>query len=284
MSTATPSAWSRPSTRPRSARSATTGREAVAAPVARARGRPRRLPRRRALPLESEILGRRVLVTPAPSRGGEIVLEILASLEALDSWSLHGEARAVALAYERSWPGALSGTTHISVVDAEGRAAALSSTLGSGSGVFRGGAQLNNMLGRARRHRRGAAGARRAAPEHDDPDARARGRPARGSSSAAPAPCGWRARSPRSRGGSSRARTSPGDRGSAAARRRDDAASRGWLASATTCATLPPRRGTSSAGTGSTSSSAACRRSRGRRADAGGRRRPAPRRRGRGRP
>lgn len=98
-------------------------------------------------PLESEILGRRVLVTPVPSRGGEIVLEILAGLEALEEWSLHGEARAVALAYERSWPGSLSGTTHISVVDGEGRAAALSSTLGSGSGLFRGGTQLNNMLG-----------------------------------------------------------------------------------------------------------------------------------------
>jgi len=33
------------------------------------------------------------------------------------------------------------------VIDAAGNAAALSSTLGSGSGVFRGGAQLNNMLG-----------------------------------------------------------------------------------------------------------------------------------------
>ena len=98
-------------------------------------------------PLESEVLGARVLVTPAPSRGGEIVLEILASLESLEPWSLHSEARAVALAYERSWPGALTGTTHVSVVDAEGRAAALSSTLGSGSGVFRGGTQLNNMLG-----------------------------------------------------------------------------------------------------------------------------------------
>jgi gamma-glutamyltranspeptidase / glutathione hydrolase len=98
-------------------------------------------------PLESEFLGMRVLVTPAPSRGGEIVLEILGGLESLEEWSLHGEARAVALAYERSWPGAVSGTTHISVVDAGGVAAALSSTLGSGSGVFRGGAQLNNMLG-----------------------------------------------------------------------------------------------------------------------------------------
>jgi len=98
-------------------------------------------------PLESEFEGRRVLVTPAPSRGGEIVLEILGAFEALDTWSLHGEARAVAVAYERSWPGAPTGTTHVSVVDADGRAAALSSTLGSGSGVFRGGTQLNNMLG-----------------------------------------------------------------------------------------------------------------------------------------
>lgn len=98
-------------------------------------------------PLASEILGLDVLVTPAPSRGGEIVLEILGALESLERWSLHGEARAVAVAYERSWPGTPTGTTHISVVDADGRAAALSSTLGSGSGVFRGGTQLNNMLG-----------------------------------------------------------------------------------------------------------------------------------------
>ena len=65
----------------------------------------------------------------------------------IDVWSLQQEAEAVAAAYERSWQGALTGTTHISVVDGEGRCAALSSTLGSGSGVFRGGAQLNNMLG-----------------------------------------------------------------------------------------------------------------------------------------
>ena len=41
----------------------------------------------------------------------------------------------------------VAGTTHISVIDADGNAAALSSTLGSGSGIFRGGTQLNNMLG-----------------------------------------------------------------------------------------------------------------------------------------
>jgi gamma-glutamyltranspeptidase/glutathione hydrolase len=41
----------------------------------------------------------------------------------------------------------LTGTTQVSVIDAAGDAVALSSTLGSGSGVFRGGTQLNNMLG-----------------------------------------------------------------------------------------------------------------------------------------
>jgi gamma-glutamyltranspeptidase / glutathione hydrolase len=98
-------------------------------------------------PFRTEVLGLEVLVTPTPSRGGEIVLEILGALEVLETWSLQGEALAVARAYERSWPGTMSGTTHISVLDSEGRAAALSSTLGSGSGVFRGGTQLNNMLG-----------------------------------------------------------------------------------------------------------------------------------------
>lgn len=98
-------------------------------------------------PLRRDLLGVSVLTTPGPSRGGLIVLEILEALASLDEWSLHGEAEVVAAAYERSWPGALTGTTHISVVDGAGAAAALSSTLGSGSGVFRGGTQLNNMLG-----------------------------------------------------------------------------------------------------------------------------------------
>ena len=40
-----------------------------------------------------------------------------------------------------------TGTTHVSVVDSDGAAIGLSSTLGSGSGVFRHGFQLNNMLG-----------------------------------------------------------------------------------------------------------------------------------------
>jgi gamma-glutamyltranspeptidase / glutathione hydrolase len=98
-------------------------------------------------PLRADVAGSEVLATPSPSRGGAIVLGVLGSLASLDSWSLHDEARAIGLAYERSAAGPLTGTTHISVVDAEGAAASLSSTLGSGSGVFRGGTQLNNMLG-----------------------------------------------------------------------------------------------------------------------------------------
>ncbi len=88
-----------------------------------------------------------MLTPPAPSRGGRIVVEILELLAAADDPSLHDEAKAMQSAYGSSGPGPLTGTTHISVIDASGTTAALSSTLGSGSGVFRGGAQLNNMLG-----------------------------------------------------------------------------------------------------------------------------------------
>ena len=98
-------------------------------------------------PLVRDLLGVSVLTTPPPSRGGSIVLEILEALAELDEWTLEREAVALAKAYERSWAGALTGTTHISVLDGAGTAVALSSTLGSGSGLFRGGIQLNNMLG-----------------------------------------------------------------------------------------------------------------------------------------
>ena len=98
-------------------------------------------------PLRAEVGGFEVVATPPPSRGGAVVLEALTSLAALDSWSLHEEARAIGLAYGRPAVGPLTGTTQISVVDADGAAASLSSTLGAGSGVFRGGTQLNNMLG-----------------------------------------------------------------------------------------------------------------------------------------
>jgi gamma-glutamyltranspeptidase/glutathione hydrolase len=98
-------------------------------------------------PIEIDALGSRVFTAPAPSRGGRIVADILEMLAAAALPSVHDEARALQIAYGRSGAGPLTGTTHISVVDAGGTAAALSSTLGSGSGVFRQGVQLNNMLG-----------------------------------------------------------------------------------------------------------------------------------------
>jgi gamma-glutamyltranspeptidase/glutathione hydrolase len=88
-----------------------------------------------------------VLTAPPPSLGGEIVLEILGGLASLDPWTLDDQAVTLGDAYARALADRPTGTTHISVVDADGRAVALSSTLGSGSGVFRGGSQLNNMLG-----------------------------------------------------------------------------------------------------------------------------------------
>ncbi|HUG65010.1 MAG TPA: gamma-glutamyltransferase [Gaiellaceae bacterium] len=96
-------------------------------------------------PLELEVLGRTVLSTP--SQGGAVVQRILALLAAKSEPTLADDARAVADAYGPLGSGPLPGTTHISAVDGTGAAAALSSTLGSGSGVFRGGTQLNNMLG-----------------------------------------------------------------------------------------------------------------------------------------
>jgi gamma-glutamyltranspeptidase/glutathione hydrolase len=98
-------------------------------------------------PLSADLDGLTALTMPAPSRGGAIALDILRGLAGLEAWSLDAEASIVAEAYERSRSGPRSGTTHISVVDGSGIAVSLSSTLGSGSGVFRGGTQLNNMLG-----------------------------------------------------------------------------------------------------------------------------------------
>jgi gamma-glutamyltranspeptidase/glutathione hydrolase len=95
--------------------------------------------------LDGEVLGRTVRSTP--TQGGAVVHRILELLAAKGDPTPADQARAVADAYGPLGSGPLTGTTHISVVDGSGTAAALSSTLGSGSGVFRGGTQLNNMLG-----------------------------------------------------------------------------------------------------------------------------------------
>jgi len=99
------------------------------------------------VPLETTLLGHPVFTAPPPSRGGAIVVAILGQLGAITEPSAGDVADALRDAYRASASGKLTGTTHISVVDESGKAAALSSTLGSGSGVFRGGAQMNNMLG-----------------------------------------------------------------------------------------------------------------------------------------
>lgn len=98
-------------------------------------------------PLAARVCGHDVLTMPPPSRGGGVVLRILERLESSADASSGDRANALRQGYESSPAGRLTGTTHASVMDESGLAAAASSTLGSGSGVFRGGAQLNNMLG-----------------------------------------------------------------------------------------------------------------------------------------
>ncbi len=108
------------------------------------------------VPLDGALSGATVVATPEPSRGGAIVQAGLAALDSHER-GLPGsadDARAVAAAlagaYGHDGLGAgvhPTGTTHVSVVDSDGATVGLSSTLGSGSGVFRHGFQLNNMLG-----------------------------------------------------------------------------------------------------------------------------------------
>ena len=96
-------------------------------------------------PLRTTIGGRTVLTTPAPSRGGAIVAAALERLAVAET--LADRAEALRHGYASAPPLTVAGTTQISVIDADGNAVAFSSTLGSGSGIFRGGTQLNNMLG-----------------------------------------------------------------------------------------------------------------------------------------
>jgi gamma-glutamyltranspeptidase/glutathione hydrolase len=110
-------------------------------------------------PLATTFAGATVLTTPTPSRGGAIVRAGLDRLEvdgirgaagsvdeALDLVAALAEGYATAPADAAS--GAKpTGTTHVSVIDSDRAVVSLSSTLGSGSGVFRHGFQLNNMLG-----------------------------------------------------------------------------------------------------------------------------------------
>ncbi|MGL6280440.1 MAG: gamma-glutamyltransferase [Gaiella sp.] len=106
-------------------------------------------------PLETAYRGARVLTTPSPSIGGGVISRGLAQLaEGVEATEGSAEdARRLVEALSAGYAGGPTGgakptgTTHIAAIDADGAVASLSSTLGSGSGVFRHGFQLNNMLG-----------------------------------------------------------------------------------------------------------------------------------------
>jgi gamma-glutamyltranspeptidase/glutathione hydrolase len=96
-------------------------------------------------PLSVFYRGHEFRTNPPPSSGGTL---IGIGLEHLKSNSSVIEAMK---AMEAARGASVGGTTHISVVDAEGNVASLSSSLGSGSGVVVPGTgiHLNNMLGEA---------------------------------------------------------------------------------------------------------------------------------------
>jgi gamma-glutamyltranspeptidase / glutathione hydrolase len=97
-------------------------------------------------PLTVSYRGHEFRTNPPPSSGGRL---IGIGLEALDRGATIVDAMK---AMEAARGGAdVGGTTHISVVDGDGNVAALSSSLGSGSGVVVPGTgiHLNNMLGEA---------------------------------------------------------------------------------------------------------------------------------------
>jgi len=103
-------------------------------------------------PEVAERHGVRMWSNPPPSAGGSIVLDALG--RALDPW--HGvdwarvaAAQADAVLAHRAPGQVATGTTHASVIAADGSVAALTTSNGSGSGTIvpRWGVPLNNMLG-----------------------------------------------------------------------------------------------------------------------------------------
>jgi gamma-glutamyltranspeptidase / glutathione hydrolase len=103
-------------------------------------------------PLTTTRHGVRVSTNPAPSAGGPIVLDALHRLGDAGSgidWASLAAAQADAVGAHRRRGVVPTGTTHVTVVDAEGSFAALTTSNGSQSGtvVPRWGVTLNNMLG-----------------------------------------------------------------------------------------------------------------------------------------
>ena len=93
-----------------------------------------------------------IWTNPPPAFGGAIVLESLGLVPQHDPWPTLPDALAAATQRHRAVTQVRRGTTHLSVVDADGRVAALSLSNGSGSGTVAAGVPLNNMLGEADLH------------------------------------------------------------------------------------------------------------------------------------
>ncbi len=97
-------------------------------------------------PLTVGYRGGELRTNPPPSSGGRL---LAVGLEALGDVEPTALAVARAMVAQEAADAAVGGTTHISVVDAEGNAASLSCSLGSASGIIVPGTgiHLNNMLG-----------------------------------------------------------------------------------------------------------------------------------------
>ncbi len=101
-------------------------------------------------PIVAQRGGVRVWSNPPPSAGGSIVLDALGRLPSAGDridWSAVAAAQADAVIAHRAPGQVATGTTHASVVAADGSVAALTTSNGSGSGTVVRGVALNNMLG-----------------------------------------------------------------------------------------------------------------------------------------
>jgi gamma-glutamyltranspeptidase/glutathione hydrolase len=94
-----------------------------------------------------------IWTNPPPAFGGAIVLESLGLVPTTEApWQHVPGALRRATQRHRFSAQVPRGTTHLSVLDGEGRVAALSLSNGSGSGTVAAGVALNNMLGEADLH------------------------------------------------------------------------------------------------------------------------------------
>jgi gamma-glutamyltranspeptidase/glutathione hydrolase len=101
-------------------------------------------------PLIAERQGTAIYTNPPPSFGGSIALGALADLPVSSSWVDVVESLNEHTIRQRNDPAQRSkGTTHVSVIDRDGYVAAMTLSIGTGSGVVvpGWGVQLNNMAG-----------------------------------------------------------------------------------------------------------------------------------------